>query len=68
MNGQMKNYSPMYGPYKRSEIPDIAIDLRGLVSYAKSKGVSVPELSDSEKQQFVLNATMDDLKRVTIRV
>ena len=35
--------------YTIDEIPKINIDYRGLIKYAKSKGLKVTDLSDSEK-------------------
>ena len=74
MNGQTKKYNnylnfiqTMCGPYTKGEIPQIAIDLRGLARYARSKGVNVSELSDSELQPFVLNATIQEMREAAIK-
>ncbi len=57
MNGQMKKYkdslSTMQGPILLSQCPDIKLDLRGLMKYAKEKGVKVIDLSEDEKASFV---------------
>lgn len=73
MNGQKKRYdaylrsvNTMYGPYMRSDIPDIRMDLRGLTAYAKSVGKRVPDLTDEEVAPFVLGATMEELKEQSI--
>ena len=59
MNGQMKRYKDslktMQGPILLSECPDIKLDLRGLMTYAKEKGVKVIELSEDEKSCFIKN-------------
>lgn len=74
MNGRMKyneyidSLQHMSGPYTKSTIPPISLDLRGMVSFAKSIGKTVPELSDDELSPFVLNATVQDLKQVKISV
>ncbi len=59
MNGQMKKYKDslktMQGPILLSQCPDIKLDLRGLMKYAKEKGVKVIELSEDEKSHFIKN-------------
>ena len=53
MNGQMKKYkdslSTMQGPILLRQCPDI----RGLMKYAKKKGVKVIDLSEDEKASFI---------------
>lgn len=60
MNGQMKRYKEslktMQGPILLSQCPDIKLDLRGLMKYAKEKGVKVIELSEAEKSRFIKNS------------
>lgn len=57
MNGQMKRYkeslASMPEPILLSQCPNIKLDLRGLMQYAKEKGVKVIELTDSEKAEFI---------------
>ena len=53
------------GPYLSSEIPKVDIDYRGLVDYAHSVGKAVFELSDEEKERFVLDMSMDDVRRLS---
>jgi len=36
-----------------SQLPQIALDLRGMMEYAKSLGKKVVELTESEKEMFV---------------
>ena len=65
MNGQKKS-SKMMGPYEKKDIPNIQIDYGGLVAYARSKNVSVANLSDEEKNRYIKNATIDDVKKIMI--
>ena len=41
MNGLTKTYDNdiLFGPYRKSEIPEIKIDYKGLVLYARNKGL-----------------------------
>lgn len=41
-------------PIDLSEVSQ-KVDLRGIIAYAKTKGVSVIDLSEEEKQKFVSN-------------
>lgn len=61
MNGQM-TLSKAH-PYSVAEIPKFNIDYRGLVSYARSVGRPVKDLSDKEKEQFIHGNTMNDIRR-----
>lgn len=57
MNGQMKKYreslEAMQGPILLNQCPDIKMDLRRLMKYAKKKGVRVIDLSEDEKSNFI---------------
>ena len=57
MNGQTMNYKISLnvsgGPIMPSELPQVRIDYKGLLDYAKQKGVRVIELTDTEKQRFI---------------
>ncbi|MDE7284379.1 MAG: hypothetical protein K2N85_12490 [Lachnospiraceae bacterium] len=57
MNGQMKKYKEslanMPGPILLSQCPKVRMDLRGLMQYAKEKGVKVIELTEKEKSAFI---------------
>ncbi len=74
MNGQMrdslyfKTLQNMCGPYTKSNIPQISLDLRGMVSLAKKLGKTVPELTDDEIKPFVLNASVSELKNSKIKL
>ena len=47
------------GPKKRSDFPNVTADYRGLIAYAKNKGVAVTELTQEEKDRFVKPKNMD---------
>ena len=42
------------GPIRLQDLPPMVIDYRGLLAYAKKKGVQPGMLSDEEKRSFVL--------------
>lgn len=54
--------------YSIDEIPKFNIDYRGLIKYAKSKGVQVIDLSDKEKNQFIKGNTMNDVRKKCIKL
>ena len=57
MNGQMRRYKESLAktpdPILLSQCPKIKLDLRGLMQYAKEKGVKVIELTEKEKAAFI---------------
>lgn len=73
MNGLMKNskylesLQHMDGPYTKSNIPNIEIDLRGLTELAKKKKKTVTELDDSEIEPYLLNSTMKEVKQLQLK-
>jgi len=58
MLGQMKRYKASLantqGPVAFEDIPNIKIDMKGLLAYAKEKGVEPAYLSDEEKERFIV--------------
>ncbi|MGN0424864.1 MAG: hypothetical protein ACI4FY_06035 [Acetatifactor sp.] len=66
MIGQMRSFNAH--PYSISEVPKFNIDYRGLVKYARSKGVSVVELSDDEKEMFIKGNSMTDIRSKMIKL
>lgn len=55
------------GPGASGAAPSLHIDLRGLVSYARQKGVSVPDLSDKEKNRFITGGDMNTVRKLAAR-
>ena len=57
MNGQMKTYRQSLintpEPILLSQCPQIKMDLRGMMEYAKSVGKKVIELTEEEKNRFM---------------
>ena len=57
MNGLMKIYGESQvntpEPILLSQCPQIKMDLRGMMKYAKSIGKKVVELTEDEKKQFI---------------
>ena len=57
MNGLMKKYRESLArtpePILLSQCPKIKLDLRGLMQYAKDKGVKVADLTEKEKVRFI---------------
>ena len=68
MNGRMNNYkkSLQETPYVEvsPELRKIRIDYRGLLAYSREKGISVEALSDSEKDRFILNSSMQEIRKL----
>ena len=56
MNGQMKKYreslAEMSAPVELSQMTR-TMDLRGLMKYAREKGVKVSDLKESERMAFL---------------
>ena len=61
MNGQMKNYNNYYKQLETmdlthvsaKDLPNVKLDIRGAIAYAKKLGKQVFELTDEEKQRFM---------------
>jgi len=57
MNGQMKIYKDSLArtpdPITLSQCPQMKLDLRGMMKYAKSIGKKVVELTEEEKSVFI---------------
>lgn len=43
----------MEKPIMPSQLPDGNFDFRGLIAYAREKGVTVPKLTDWEREMFI---------------
>lgn len=57
MYGQMKRYKESLKntpePVMPSQIPQVNLDLKGLMTYAKETGRKVINLTEAEKKRFV---------------
>lgn len=53
----------MPAPILASQLPDVKIDLPGLISYAHGKGAKVGDLSDEEKNKFFSGETVESLQQ-----
>ena len=57
MSGLMQKYKESLaqtpGPIRPKDLPKLVVDYRGLIAYAKQKGITPSELTDSEKNQFI---------------
>lgn len=61
MIGQMMNYKKYYESLEHTPEPDViahpmVIDYKGLIHYARQKGVQPCDLSESEKERFVIQS------------
>ena len=71
ISGQTINYDKyntvlqsMPAPILASQLPDVKINLTGLISYAHEKGVKVGDLSDEEKNRFINGETVESLQKM----
>ena len=62
MNGLMQKYKESLektpGPIRLQDLPPMVIDYRGLLAYAKKKGVQPGMLSDEEKNSYILKESV----------
>lgn len=49
-------------PILGNQLPDVQIDLTALLAYAHSKGMKVIELSEEEKNRFIIGGTVQSLQ------
>ena len=58
MNGQIKKYkeslSRTPGPIMPNQMPNLKLDMRGLVKYAKERDVAPIDLTQEEKERFMM--------------
>ena len=66
----MKSFrqAKLAGPYFKEDIPNVRIDYRGLTALAREKGVHVCNLTDEEKNLFIIGADMDKVREAAIKV
>ena len=67
-SGQMINYNKYFAvlqhtpaPIMGDQLPNVRIDLAALMKYAHEKGVKAGELSDEEKNRFIVGDTVESL-------
>ena len=60
MSGQRKEPEPR--PY----MAEVKIDYRGLITYAKSINKTVPELSEAEKNQFISDSSIQEIRKMML--
>ena len=60
MNGQVMDYKKYYealgsmpGPVSLEEMPKVRFDFRGIIQYAKDKGVDPNDLTEEERERFI---------------
>ena len=57
MSGLMQRYNESLaqtpGPVLPKDLPRITVDYRGILAYAKQRGVEPADLTDEEKEQFI---------------
>ena len=70
LTGRMKSFRPtkLAGPYFKADIPNIRIDYKGLTAFARKKGKRVCDLSDEEKNRFIVDADMRAVREQALRV
>ena len=69
MNGRMKSFRQikLAGPYFKEDIPSVRIDYKGLTALAREKGVRACDLSDEEKNRFIIGADMNKVREAAIK-
>ena len=69
LTGRMKSFRPtkLAEPYSKADIPNIRIDYKGLTAFARAKGKRVCDLSDEEKNRFIIDADMRVVRERSIK-
>lgn len=66
MSGRKKNYKDMLKgtPYPQvsAEVFKVNIDYHGLREYANSKGIPISQLTDVERDRFIVNSSMSQIR------
>lgn len=71
MIGQMTSYKESLAttPYRDySPLLSIKIDYKKLLAYAKEKGMSPSELSDDERNRFIVNSNMKKIREIRAKI
>ena len=56
MNNSGNILSNTPGPILLKDLPNMVVDYRGLIKYAREKGVQPAMLSEEEKKKFIIDA------------
>lgn len=60
MSGLMQKYNNIVSntpvPILLKDLPNMVVDYRGLIKYAREKGVQPAMLSEEEKKKFIIDA------------
>ncbi len=66
MNGQTMSYKEMLQKTQQPKVSPmvfkVRIDYHGLRDYAKKKGSKISDLSDEEKNEFIENSSMKEIR------
>ena len=66
MNGQTMSYKEMLQKTQQPKVSPmvfkVRIDYHGLRDYAKKKGSKIFDLSDEEKNEFIKNSSMKEIR------
>ena len=57
MNGSSKYQEALH------KLPDVQINIVALMGYAQKKGVKAGDLSEEEKNQFIIGGTVESLRK-----
>ena len=50
-------------PILGGQLPNVQIDITALLEYARKKGIKAGDLSEDEKNQFIVGGTVESLRK-----
>lgn len=53
-------------PILAKDLPNVKIDIAGLMAYAHKKGLRAGDLSDEEKNMFIIGGTVQSLQKSVV--